>query len=110
MRVLIFHGYLLGGTGSNVYNARLARALVRLGHDVHLLCQERHPDEHPFIDAAGDWDSGALLVRDLPGAPRLRRGPAGAARSIGRTSAGCCRCTSPIVTRGCREDIRRVHR
>jgi len=67
MRVLIFHGYLLGGTGSNVYNARLARALVRLGHEVHLLCQERHPDEHPFIDAAGDWDSGALLVRALPG-------------------------------------------
>ena len=24
MRVLIFHGYLLHGTGSNVYNARLA--------------------------------------------------------------------------------------
>jgi hypothetical protein len=28
MRVLIFHGYLLAGTGSNVYNARLAQALV----------------------------------------------------------------------------------
>ena len=27
MRVLIFHGYLLGGTGSNVYNANLAAAL-----------------------------------------------------------------------------------
>ena len=29
VRILIFHGYLLGGTGSNVYNARLAAALVR---------------------------------------------------------------------------------
>ena len=40
MRVLIFHGYLLHGTGSNVYNARLAAALARLGHEVHLLCQD----------------------------------------------------------------------
>ncbi len=41
MRVLIFHGYLLHGTGSNVYNARLAAALVRAGHEVHVLCQDR---------------------------------------------------------------------
>ena len=31
MRVLIFHGYLLRGTGSNVYNAELAAALARTG-------------------------------------------------------------------------------
>jgi glycosyltransferase involved in cell wall biosynthesis len=43
MRVLIFHGYLLRGTGSNVYNARLAAALARLGHEVHVVCQERDP-------------------------------------------------------------------
>jgi glycosyltransferase involved in cell wall biosynthesis len=47
MRILIFHGYLLRGTGSNVYNASLARALAGLGHEVHLLCQDR---------AAGDLD------------------------------------------------------
>ncbi|MDX6627494.1 MAG: hypothetical protein QOE56_2483 [Solirubrobacterales bacterium] len=40
MKVLIFHGYLLRGTGSNIYNANLARALARLGHEVHLLCQD----------------------------------------------------------------------
>jgi glycosyltransferase involved in cell wall biosynthesis len=41
MKVLIFHGYLLRGTGSNIYNVNLARALARLGHEVHLLCQDR---------------------------------------------------------------------
>jgi glycosyltransferase involved in cell wall biosynthesis len=41
MRILIFHGYLLRGTGSNIYNANLARALARLGHEVHLFCQDR---------------------------------------------------------------------
>ena len=71
MRILIFHGYLLSGTGSNVYNARLAEALVRLGHEVHLLCQERHPEQHPFLAAAGDWDAGALEIRPLAGAEDL---------------------------------------
>ncbi len=41
MRFLIFHGYMLRGTGSNIYNANLSRALARLGHEVHLLCQDR---------------------------------------------------------------------
>lgn len=63
MRILIFHGYLLEGTGSNVYNARLAKALVQLGHEVHLLCQDRHPDRASFVDVAGDWDGGALALR-----------------------------------------------
>jgi len=65
VRVLIFHGYLLGGTGSNVYNARLAAALVTQGHEVHLLSQDRHPEKHAFVDALGDWDQGALRVRAL---------------------------------------------
>ena len=29
LRILIFHGYLLRGTGSNVYNALLATHLAR---------------------------------------------------------------------------------
>jgi glycosyltransferase involved in cell wall biosynthesis len=41
MRVLIFHGYMLRGTGSNIYNVNLVRALARQGHEVHLLCQDR---------------------------------------------------------------------
>ncbi len=41
MRVLLFHGYMLRGTGSNIYTANLARALAHLGHQVHLLCQDR---------------------------------------------------------------------
>jgi glycosyltransferase involved in cell wall biosynthesis len=41
MKILLFHGYMLRGTGSNIYNASLAPALVRLGHEVHLLSQDR---------------------------------------------------------------------
>jgi glycosyltransferase involved in cell wall biosynthesis len=69
MRILVFHGYLLAGTGSNVYNARLAAAFVRQGHEVHLLCQDRHPEQQGFVGAAGDWDAGALEVRELRDKP-----------------------------------------
>ena len=44
MRILIWHGYLLGGTGSNVYTRQLAREWSRAGHDVTVLCQEPHPE------------------------------------------------------------------
>jgi glycosyltransferase involved in cell wall biosynthesis len=65
VRILIFHGYLLGGTGSNVYNARLAEALVRLGHEVHLFSQDRYPVRQSFVAAAGDWDDGELRLTEL---------------------------------------------
>lgn len=62
MRILIFHGYLLRGTGSNVYNAELTRALVADGHEVHLLAQDRAPEELDFVNAVGRWDTGELVV------------------------------------------------
>jgi glycosyltransferase involved in cell wall biosynthesis len=62
MRVLVFHGYLLRGTGSNVYNAELCAALARLGHTVDLLCQERRPRELDFVDAIGTWEGGEARV------------------------------------------------
>ena len=43
MRILLWHGYLLGGTGSNVYTRSLAREWSRAGHDVVVVCQEPHP-------------------------------------------------------------------
>jgi glycosyltransferase involved in cell wall biosynthesis len=65
MRTLIFHGYLLRGTGSNIYNASLVKALVKLGHEVHLLCQDRHAGELDFVDAVGTWRDGELEIEQL---------------------------------------------
>jgi len=44
MKIVLWHGYLLGGTGSNVYARSLAREWSRAGHDVVVLCQEPHPE------------------------------------------------------------------
>lgn len=44
------HGYMFSGSGSNVYVQNLCRALVREGHDVHLLCQEPSPLSYDFVN------------------------------------------------------------
>jgi glycosyltransferase involved in cell wall biosynthesis len=43
VHIILWHGYLLDGTGSNVYTQQIARALGGLGHDVTVICQERRP-------------------------------------------------------------------
>jgi glycosyltransferase involved in cell wall biosynthesis len=59
VRVLLWHGYLLGGTGSNVYTRALAREWSLAGHDVTVVCQERSPEQHDL--------AGARVVRpELP--------------------------------------------
>lgn len=45
----IWHGYLLGATGSNIYTHHLVESWVRAGHDVVLACQEPDPTKHPSI-------------------------------------------------------------
>lgn len=64
-KILLFHGYLLRGTGSNVYNAQLAQAFARMGHEVHLLSQDRRSAALDWVDADGDWDTGELVVETL---------------------------------------------
>jgi glycosyltransferase involved in cell wall biosynthesis len=46
LRILLWHGYLLGGTGSNVYTRALAREWSNAGHDVVVISQEPHPEEY----------------------------------------------------------------
>ena len=46
MRILLWHGYLLGGTGSNVYTRMLAREWSNVGHDVTVLSQEPNPGQY----------------------------------------------------------------
>src|SRR5215216_4344633 len=60
MRILLWHGYLLGGTGSNVYTRALAREWSRAGHDVTVVCQERQPEQF-------DIGGARVVVADLPG-------------------------------------------
>jgi glycosyltransferase involved in cell wall biosynthesis len=46
MRILLWHGYLLDGTGSNVYTRALAREWSLAGHDVTVVSQEPAPERY----------------------------------------------------------------
>jgi glycosyltransferase involved in cell wall biosynthesis len=59
VRVLLWHGYLLGGTGSNVYTRALAREWSLAGHEVTVVCQERHPERY-------DLGGAQVVVPELP--------------------------------------------
>jgi glycosyltransferase involved in cell wall biosynthesis len=58
----LWHGYLLGGTGSNVYTRSLAREWSLAGHDVVVFSQEPRPEQYDLGGAkAVRPDIGGLL-------------------------------------------------
>ncbi|CAA9457528.1 MAG: Glycosyl transferase, group 1 [uncultured Rubrobacteraceae bacterium] len=69
MQLLMTHGYMLSGSGSNVYVQNLCRGLVKVGHDVHLLCQEPEPLRYDFVNehfAASGGGVEALGEQETP--------------------------------------------
>jgi glycosyltransferase involved in cell wall biosynthesis len=76
VRILLWHGYQLTGSGSNVYTANIAREWRAAGHDVVVMCQDRRARDLPFVDDAFDLDANVGVT------------PAG---------AGSCRVVRPII-------------
>ncbi|CAN5789953.1 hypothetical protein BH18ACT15_BH18ACT15_15470 [soil metagenome] len=83
MRILLWHGYLLTGSGSNVYTANVARAWRAAGHDVLLLCQERDEAALGWVDEEGDLS---------PDNSSFSLNPTSAPRAAGR-----CRLARPAI-------------
>jgi glycosyltransferase involved in cell wall biosynthesis len=61
VRLVLWHGYLLWGTGSNVYTRQLARALSGMGEQVTVVCQDRDPTRTPAGVKLVCPDIGSLL-------------------------------------------------
>jgi len=74
MRIAIVHGYFLHDSGSGVYVRELARALVGLGHDVTLVCQEREPQRYDFVDSAYALDEDNAALAPIHSGPRRYAG------------------------------------
>jgi glycosyltransferase involved in cell wall biosynthesis len=52
VNLAILHGYLLEGSGSNLWTRCVVEALCRKGHTVQLVCQEPHPERYDCIAEA----------------------------------------------------------
>ncbi len=96
MKLLMAHGYMLSGSGSNVYVQNLCRGLVKVGHDVHLLCREPEPLRYDFVNEhylASERGVEGLGAGD--GRPTRATAP-----STTRRSATSCRSTSTTTRAG----------
>jgi len=59
MKIGLFHGYNLGGSGSNEYTRYLAKALHQKNAEIHLICREPAAESLGFIDIAIRYDVDA---------------------------------------------------
>ena len=56
MHLVLLHGYLLTGTGSNIYVANVVRAWAAQGHAVTVVCQEPAAASLSFVDEVRHTD------------------------------------------------------
>ena len=72
--ICLLHGYLLEGSGSNLWTRCVVEALCREGETVHLVCQEPHPDVYDCIGEVHryhrDGRVETLFTREVPYAGR----------------------------------------
>ncbi|NOQ98408.1 MAG: glycosyltransferase [Calditrichae bacterium] len=47
--IAILHGYLLEGSGGNLWTRSIVQSLCDNGGTIHLMCQENHPELYDFI-------------------------------------------------------------
>ncbi len=68
--ICILHGYLLEGSGSNLWTRSIIQSLCRQGKTVHLMCQENHPEIYDFIGTVIDYHQDGsmetVLKRETP--------------------------------------------
>src|SRR5918997_4937211 len=68
--ICLLHGYLLDGSGSNLWTRCVVESLCRDGQTVHLVCQEPHPEQFDCIaEAYRYWPDGSaerLFGREVP--------------------------------------------
>ncbi len=71
LKIALFHGYELTGSGSNEYTRYLARALADTGQEVHVICREPHPGDVDGVAAAVAWnpDGSHEVLFGTPGGP-----------------------------------------
>ncbi len=73
VRILLWHGYLMTGSGSNVYTANIAREWRKAGHDVVVMCQQAETDDLPFVDELFEVTQGSHVAPAAGASCRIAR-------------------------------------
>ncbi|WP_423363896.1 glycosyltransferase [Mycoplasma sp. P36-A1] len=59
-KVMVVHGYVLSGTGSNLYVRNVVKKMCEVGQDVVLVCQEFTPEDYDFINRCFRQDGASF--------------------------------------------------
>ena len=71
MHLVLVHGYLLSGTGSNIYSANLAKTWKQFGHAVTVVCQDRNAEKLDFVDECFIGTENVPTTAPRPGSIRV---------------------------------------
>ncbi len=66
MHLVILHGYLLSGSGSNIYSVNVAKTWKNMGHAVTVVCQDRRAGALDFVE---ECFVGTAYIPSAPPAP-----------------------------------------
>ena len=65
MKIGLYHGYNLTGSGSNEFTRYLAKTFLEQGHTVHIICREYHPEKLGFIGQLWQWKRDGTCVESV---------------------------------------------
>lgn len=71
MHLVIVHGYLLSGTGSNIYSTNVAKTWKQLGHAVTVVCQDHKAGTLDFVDECFIGTENIPATAPKPGSIRV---------------------------------------
>jgi len=74
IRIALYHGWELIGSGSNEYTRYFARSLAAAGHEVHVLCREEQVERIDFATSAYRWSRDGRREPVFEGRPVEPRG------------------------------------
>ena len=75
MRIGLYHGYELTGSGSNEYTRYLARSLLGAGHEVHTICRDFTLKQYHMLHVHMPEMDGLDLCRAIRTSPTHQRLP-----------------------------------
>lgn len=64
--ICIVHGYILAGTGSNIYSTNVAQTWKKQGHSVTVVCQDRDAHSYPYVDEFYDLRNTEITLPTTP--------------------------------------------
>lgn len=65
MKIGLYHGYNLTGSGSNEFTRYLAKTYIEQGHSVHVICREYQPEKIDFVGQLWIWKADGSCEKSI---------------------------------------------